>query len=97
MLLALALVSLLPTHARPPLGRAGGMALAALGLVTLTHALFFGGDRYHLALIPLVAPLALRAFVNTPPWRPRRWAWVESSAADPKASLELQASRPMSG
>ncbi len=97
VLLALALVSLLPTHARPPLGRAGGMALAALGLVTLTHALFFGGDRYHLALIPLVAPLALRAFVNTPPWRPRRWAWVESSAADPKASLELQASRPMSG
>lgn len=96
-LLALALVSLLPTHARPPLGRAGRMSLAVIALVTLTHALFFGGDRYHLALIPLVAPLALRAFVNTPPWRRRRWAWVGSSATDPGASLELQAPTPPRG
>lgn len=97
LLLALALVSLLPTHARPPLGRAGRMALAVLALVTLTHALFFGGDRYHLSLLPLVAPFALRAFVNTPPWRRRRWAWAESSAKDPGAPLELQASPPPQG
>lgn len=96
-LLALALVSLLPTHPRPPLGRAGWMVLAVLALVTLTHALFFGGDRYHLALVPLVAPLALRAFVNSPPWRRRRWAWVESSATDPRAALELQASTRPTG
>ncbi len=73
------------------------MVLAVLALVTLTHALFFGGDRYHLALVPLVAPLALRAFVNSPPWRRRRWAWVESSATDPRAALELQASTRPTG
>lgn len=35
-------------------------ALIAAGSLALTHAVFLGADRYHLALVPLLCPLAAR-------------------------------------
>lgn len=92
VILALALVALLPTHPRRAMRTAGRAALATLAAITATHAIFFGGDRYHLALLGLVAPFAARAFVDAPPWRTRGWTWVESSARERDGSLELRAS-----
>lgn len=92
VILALAIASLLPTHPRRPLGGAGLAALATLAAVTATHAAFFGGDRYHLPLLALVAPLAARAFDGVAPWRRRRWRWVGSSDGAPTRTLELHGS-----
>lgn len=89
-LLALCLVALLPTHARRRLGAAGALCLATLAAITLTHAVFFGGDRYHLPLVPFVAALAMRAGVDGPRWRRRAWRWTESSAAERKNAPDIQ-------
>lgn len=79
-LLALALVGLLPSRAARRPDAAGAMCLATLAAITLTHAVFFGGDRYHLPLVPFVATLASRAWVVGSPWFGRRWRGRESSA-----------------
>ncbi|MEZ4391342.1 MAG: hypothetical protein R3A48_09625 [Polyangiales bacterium] len=91
-LLALLIASLLPTHPRRPLGATGRAALVTLAAITATHAAFFGGDRYHLPLLALVAPLAARAFDGVAPWRRRRWRWVESSVDGSARTLELHGS-----
>lgn len=61
ILMALALLALVPIGSRryPP---AVVVSATTCACVVLTHLLFFGGDRYHLPLTPLVAVLAAGAF-----------------------------------
>lgn len=40
------------------LGSAGRVTAATLAVLTVTHVVFFGGDRYHLPMVPLLAVLA---------------------------------------
>jgi 4-amino-4-deoxy-L-arabinose transferase-like glycosyltransferase len=54
----------LPSPGRPANGSAIGYAAFALATVALTHAIFFGEDRYHMVITPvlcLLAACALRA------------------------------------
>jgi hypothetical protein len=66
--LLIPLVSLLPLPGRPELPACLRYALGVLGLTALTHVLFFGEDRYHLAVTPLLCLLAAGAL------RPQRAA-----------------------
>jgi hypothetical protein len=50
-----------PLPGRPALGSVGRMAMAAVLLTALTHVVFFGEDRYHLFLSPLLCILAAAA------------------------------------
>lgn len=61
---------LLPVPGRPALGPAGVYIVGFLLSVLLTHALFFGEDRYHLVVSPLLcllAAAALRPSASRPP------------------------------
>jgi hypothetical protein len=62
----LPLVALLPLPGRPTLGPAGRYVLGLLAATTLTHCLFFGEDRYHLVVTPVLCLFAAGAL------RPRR-------------------------
>jgi 4-amino-4-deoxy-L-arabinose transferase-like glycosyltransferase len=62
----LPLVALLPLPGRPELGPAGRYLLGLLAATTLTHCLFFGEDRYHLVVTPVLCLFAAGAL------RPRR-------------------------
>ena len=62
----LPLVTLLPLPGRPTLGPAGRYLLGLLAATTLTHCLFFGEDRYHLVVTPVLCLFAAGAL------RPRR-------------------------
>ena len=62
----LPLVALLPLPGRPALGPAGRYLLGLLAATTLTHCLFFGEDRYHLVVTPVLCLFAAGAL------RPRR-------------------------
>lgn len=64
-LLVLALLGL-ATGGRPP--GVIRQSLAVIAAVLGTHAVFFGGDRYHVPLVPFFAMLASRAFlaIETP-------------------------------
>jgi 4-amino-4-deoxy-L-arabinose transferase-like glycosyltransferase len=60
----LPLVASLPIPGRPKLGPAGRYLAGALAATSITHAIFFGEDRYHLVVVPvlcLFAAGALRA------------------------------------
>lgn len=59
--LAALFVPLLPLRGRPPLAPALAMSLALLGSTVLTHAVFFGEDRYHVVVTPILALLAASA------------------------------------
>jgi hypothetical protein len=50
-----------PIPGKPYLGAVGRMALAAVLVTALTHVVFFGEDRYHLFLSPLLCLLAAAA------------------------------------
>jgi hypothetical protein len=50
-----------PIPGRPYLGAVGRMAMAAVLVTAFTHVLFFGEDRYHLFLSPLLCLLAAAA------------------------------------
>jgi hypothetical protein len=50
-----------PIPGRPYLGSVGRMAMAAVLVTALTHVVFFGEDRYHLFLSPLLCLLAAAA------------------------------------
>jgi hypothetical protein len=50
-----------PIPGRPYLGAVGRMAMAALLVTAFTHVVFFGEDRYHLFLSPLLCLLAAAA------------------------------------
>jgi hypothetical protein len=52
---------LLPFPGRPQLGPAGVYVLGFFSSVVLTHAIFFGEDRYHLVVSPLLCLLAAAA------------------------------------
>jgi 4-amino-4-deoxy-L-arabinose transferase-like glycosyltransferase len=55
------LLGFAPIPGRPYLGAVGRMALAAVLLTALTHVVFFGEDRYHLFLSPILCLLAAAA------------------------------------
>jgi len=50
-----------PLPGRPALGSVGRMAMATVLATALTHVVFFGEDRYHLFLSPLLCILAAAA------------------------------------
>ena len=54
-----------PIPGRPYLGAAGRMSMAALLITSLTHVVFFGEDRYHLFLSPVICLLAAAALRNS--------------------------------
>jgi len=62
----LPLVAILPLPGRPELGPAGRYLLGLLAATTFTHCLFFGEDRYHLVVTPVLCLFAAGAL------RPRR-------------------------
>jgi 4-amino-4-deoxy-L-arabinose transferase-like glycosyltransferase len=64
----LPLLAVLPLPGRPALGAAGRYMLGLLAVTTLTHALFFGEDRYHLVITPVLCLFAAGAL------RSRRFA-----------------------
>jgi hypothetical protein len=66
--LLLALLSLVPFSGRSRLPPAARAALVATLIVLGTHVVFFGGDRYHLALVPWLTPLVALSFRDTPRW-----------------------------
>ena len=61
-----ALLALLPLPRRAPLAPAATLSLGAVAATTATHLAVFGGDRYHLPLVGLVAVLAAAAFRRRP-------------------------------
>jgi hypothetical protein len=54
-------LAFLPLPGRPYLGALGRMAMAAVLITAGTHVIFFGEDRYHLFLSPLLCVLAAAA------------------------------------
>lgn len=58
----LAFLGLVPLPSRRRLAPAATLSLGAVMAVMATHAVVFGGDRYHLPLVGLVAVLAASAF-----------------------------------
>ncbi len=59
--LAIPIVAALPLPGAPYRGGVVGYAAWAVGSVCATHALFFGEDRYHVVVTPLLALLAAAA------------------------------------
>jgi 4-amino-4-deoxy-L-arabinose transferase-like glycosyltransferase len=57
----LPLVAVLPLPGRPELGPAGRYAMGLLAATTFTHCLFFGEDRYHLVISPVLCLFAAGA------------------------------------
>lgn len=66
------LIALLPFPGRPSSGPAGRTLYALLFATTLTHAVFFGEDRYHLVISPVLCILAAGALRLG--WAPAQWA-----------------------
>lgn len=64
----LALLALVPLRGRRPLDDAGRLSLATVLAMGATHAVFFGGDRYHLPLAGPLCVLAAGAFRDAPAW-----------------------------
>jgi len=56
------LLAALPLPGRPTQGAAGGYLLSLLAVTALTHVVFFGEDRYHLVVTPLLCILAAATF-----------------------------------
>ncbi len=61
-------LAILPFPGRPSMGPGGRVLFALLFATTLTHAVFFGEDRYHLVISPVLCILAAGAlrFKNDP-------------------------------
>jgi glycerol uptake facilitator-like aquaporin len=55
------LLAVLPVPGRPELSAIGRVALGTVVITALTHVVFFGEDRYHLFLSPLLGILAASA------------------------------------
>jgi hypothetical protein len=61
------LFALLPLPGRPAQGAVGRYLLGLLAVTTVTHAIFFGDDRYHIVITPalcILAAAALRSSTN---------------------------------
>lgn len=66
-------IAFLPFPGRPSLGPAGRYLYALLFLTSATHAVFFGEDRYHLVISPVLcifAAAALRLVTQPAQWAP---------------------------
>jgi hypothetical protein len=61
LVVAAPLIALAPLPGRPHTGAVGRMALAVLAITALTHVIFFGEDRYHLFVSPIMCLLAAAA------------------------------------
>ena len=61
LVVLLSIVPWLPIPGRPPMAPALKLAVAFLGTTVLTHAVFFGEDRYHVVITPVLALLAASA------------------------------------
>ncbi len=68
--LFLAVVPWLPLPGRPPMPPALLLPLALLATTLVTHAVFFGEDRYHVVVTPVLALLAAAALRAWTPGRP---------------------------
>ncbi len=66
--LLLALLALAPFSSRSPLPPPARAALAGALVMLATHVVFFGGDRYHLALIPWLTTLVACSLRDTRSW-----------------------------
>lgn len=55
----------LPLYGRPPFPPALLLGVALLGTLIVTHAIFFGEDRYHMVVTPVLAVLAAGALRRT--------------------------------
>jgi 4-amino-4-deoxy-L-arabinose transferase-like glycosyltransferase len=66
--LLLALLALVPFTKRSALPPPAVAAAVATAVTLATHLVFFGGDRYHLALVPWLVPLVAASLRDT-----RRW------------------------
>jgi 4-amino-4-deoxy-L-arabinose transferase-like glycosyltransferase len=62
----LPLLAALPLPGRPELGASGRYLVGVLAVTTLTHAVFFGEDRYHVVVIPVLCLLAAGALRHSP-------------------------------
>ena len=62
LVLAGAILPLLPLPGRPPLPDALMLGVALVVTTIVTHAVFFGEDRYHVVLTPIFCILAVAAF-----------------------------------
>jgi hypothetical protein len=58
LILVAPVLSFVPIPGRPDLGALGRVAMGAVLVTALTHVIFFGEDRYHLFLSPLLCVLA---------------------------------------
>lgn len=72
LILALVGIGVLPLPGRPKLGGHVGFCIGFIGLLALTHGIFFGDDRYHLVGSPLLCILAAAALRWTPSTTARR-------------------------
>jgi 4-amino-4-deoxy-L-arabinose transferase-like glycosyltransferase len=66
----LPVLALLPLPGRPRLGPVIRGLLGLVAATTLTHAVFFGDDRYHLVISPALCILAAAAWRPSSPRRP---------------------------
>lgn len=80
-------VGLMPLPGRPRLGPAGVYIVGFVLSVVVTHALFFGEDRYHMVVSPLLCVLAAAALrpSSTPPVVRR--ALAHGRALSPRTAL----------
>ncbi|MGA2447978.1 MAG: glycosyltransferase family 39 protein [Polyangiaceae bacterium] len=76
-----AVVPWLPLQGRPELRPAMGLAVFFLATVIVTHAVFFGEDRYHVVVTPVLAMLAAAA-ARPPQSRGRRAGDPSRSSSD---------------
>ena len=88
-----AVVPWLPLRGRPELRPAMVLALFFLVTVIVTHAVFFGEDRYHVVVTPVLAMLAA-ASARPPESRGRR---TGASSADLLAASDPSSARPGDG
>lgn len=72
VLVTFAFLALLPLGARRPLGDGARLSLATTVSMLATHLIFFGGDRYHLPLVPFVVVVAACGLRDVPWPRVRR-------------------------
>ena len=75
----LSVVPWLPLPGRPPLPPGLAMALSLLASTALAHAVFFGEDRYHLVVTPVLCILAAAMF-RRPQGERHRGETAESAA-----------------
>ncbi|CAN5768603.1 hypothetical protein BH09MYX1_BH09MYX1_40410 [soil metagenome] len=66
----LAVAPWLPTPGRPQFGPELKMGLVLFGTTLVTHAIFFGEDRYHMVLTPVLCLFAAGALRRPAPERP---------------------------